>query len=134
MITASVESIKADGTIRIAYSPESATVPTNWKNLFIEDERVELQLYEKVQYLNQALEALQVVYEKNSEEKDQAYFGYNLTDFSPAGVTIKLNFSDPLLVSQGYDNDLVKIRLLKSYFMEPDYGQSADEFRQSRLM
>ena len=44
----------------------------------------------------------------------------NLTDFENGGIRIKLNFSDPLLVSQGRDADRIYIKLLKSYFLQPD--------------
>lgn len=43
----------------------------------------------------------------------------NLTTFTPEGLMIKLNFSDPLLVSQGEYADSIKIKLLKSYFLQP---------------
>lgn len=43
----------------------------------------------------------------------------NLTEFTSGGLTINLNFSDPLFISQGEMFDFVKIKLLKSYFMRP---------------
>ena len=63
---------------------------------------------------------MHVTFLKNSYEKDQKFFFSNLTDFTPEGIKIKLNFSDPLLVSQGQDADQVRIKLLKSFFLTPD--------------
>ena len=42
-----------------------------------------------------------VEYLKNSEEKDQAYFNYQVTNITETNIDIKLNFSDPILISQG---------------------------------
>ena len=42
-----------------------------------------------------------------------------MTDFSSEGLTIRLNFSDPLLVSQGEFKDQIRIKLHKSYFLTP---------------
>ena len=63
---------------------------------------------------------MHVTFLKNSYEKEQKFFFSNLTDFTPEGIKIKLNFSDPLLVSQGKDADQVRIKLLKSFFLTPD--------------
>ena len=63
---------------------------------------------------------MHVTFLKNSYEKEQKFFFSNLTDFTPEGIKIKLNFSDPLLVSQGQDADQVRIKLLKSFFLTPD--------------
>lgn len=46
----------------------------------------------------------------------------NLTTFTNDGININLNFSDPILVSQGKTADKIKINLLKSYFLVPDAG------------
>lgn len=40
--------------------------------------------------------------------------------FESNGIQINLNFSDPLLISQGQKADQVVIRLLKSYFLRSD--------------
>lgn len=44
----------------------------------------------------------------------------NIVSFNNRGVQINLNFSDPMLVSQGQEADTVVIKLLKSYFLRPD--------------
>ena len=54
---------------------------------------------------------------QNSEELPQENFVANLTSFREDRLTIKLDFSDPILVSQGLQADQVSIRLLRSYFM-----------------
>lgn len=40
-----------------------------------------------------------------------------MTCFEQSHLCISLNFSDPILVSQGFEPDQVRIRMLKSYFM-----------------
>ncbi len=62
---------------------------------------------------------MHVTFTKNSEELDQKYLMSNLTTFTPEGLNIQLNFSDPLLVSQGEYADFIKIKLLKSFFLQP---------------
>lgn len=62
---------------------------------------------------------MQVQFVKNSDQRSQVYFEANLVDFSAEGVQIKLNFSDPLLVSVGEAPDFVKIKLQKEFFMNP---------------
>ena len=63
---------------------------------------------------------MSVSFEQNSEELPQRYFLWNLTTFSEGNLQINLNFSDPMLVTQGEDADVVVVRLLKSYFLNPD--------------
>ena len=60
---------------------------------------------------------MNVEFIQNSEETSQKYLITNLTTFKAGGISINLNFSDPLLVSQGESADLIKINLLKSYFL-----------------
>ena len=43
-------------------------------------------------------------------------------------MTINLNFSDPILVSQGEIPDSVEIKLLKKYFLRPQY-EKPDDYR-----
>ena len=43
-----------------------------------------------------------------------------MTEFREDGLRINLNFSDPILISQGQEADVVVIRLLKSYFLNPN--------------
>ena len=44
---------------------------------------------------------MHVQFIKNSEEQKQQYFTANLTNFTEYELKINLNFSDPILVSQG---------------------------------
>ena len=52
-------------------------------------------------YEEQLKNILHVTFEKNSDEISQKYLLSNLTSFSEDILTIQLNFSDPILVSQG---------------------------------
>ena len=65
---------------------------------------------------------IEVTFVKNTEEPDQRYFNFNLTAFDSKGLEIKMNFSDPLLVSTSRDDE-VKIKISQEYFMTPDYRQ-----------
>jgi hypothetical protein len=61
---------------------------------------------------------IEVTFIKNTEEPDQRYFNFNLAAFESKGLVVKLNFSDPLLVSTSKD-DQVKMKISKEYFMTP---------------
>lgn len=63
---------------------------------------------------------MHVTFEQNSEEEQQRYFVQDLVNFDSGGIQINLNFSDPILISQGSEADTVVIKLLKSYFLKPD--------------
>lgn len=52
----------------------------------------------------------------------QAYFKWNLTTFDESGIHIKLNFSDPMMLSQSLDEDEVHIKLKKSFFLMAGMG------------
>ena len=46
-------------------------------------------------------EVFTVDFKKRSEEEDQLYFDYEMIDYTESGIMIRLNFSNPILVSQG---------------------------------
>ena len=54
---------------------------------------------ERYAYENELLKLLSVSFELNSYELPQKYILSNLTSFSSKGMTINLNFSDPILIS-----------------------------------
>lgn len=85
---------------------------------------------ERIEFENGLLDIMHVTFEQNSEEIPQRYFTSNLTSFEPDGIRINLNFSDPLLVSQGEDADVIVIKLRKSYFLNPN--PSLLKFKQNR--
>lgn len=60
-----------------------------------------LTLSEQEEYRDFSKSVLSVKFLKFTEEKDQDFFNYELVSFKPEGIQIRLNFSDPLLVSQG---------------------------------
>ena len=64
-------------------------------------------------------EVFTVDFKKRSEEEDQLYFDYEMIDYTESGIMIRLNFSNPILVSQGDQADLIRITLLNSFFLEP---------------
>ena len=51
-----------------------------------------------------------------------------MTRFDSSGLTFKLNFSDPLLVSAN-QQDEIEIRLQKDYFMSPERQEFSNPFR-----
>ena len=64
-------------------------------------------------------EVFTVDFKKKSEEEDQVYFDYELIDYTESGIMIRLNFSNPILVSQGNQADQIRITLSNSFFLEP---------------
>ena len=75
---------------------------------------------DRLAYEEELLNIMHVAFEQNSEEKEQKYFLQNMVNFDSRGVQINLNFSDPLLISQGQEADTLVIKLLKSYFLRID--------------
>ena len=119
-IKADITSIEKNGEITISYNPPDAYVPESWKQLFLEENLAKLSLEERGIVEEQALDLIHVVFLKNSYESEQRYFLSNLTDFTSAGLKIRLNFSDPLLVSQGESRDQIVVKIHKQYFMNPN--------------
>lgn len=95
-------------------------IPNDWRKLWDLREREKMAPKDLVEFEKELIKIMHVQFEKNSEELPQKYFYPELVNFEPSGIKIALNFSDPLLVSQGQEADKIKIRLLKSYFMNPD--------------
>lgn len=118
-IQADLSFIEKNGEITIDYKPPIAIVPTDWDKYFSIKELSKLNITEREEREEKAKEFMHVTFVKNSEEQPQTYFVANLTQFKPEGIKINLNFSDPLFVSQGGISDHVKIKLLKSFFMNP---------------
>ena len=54
---------------------------------------------EREAYESELLGLLSVSFELNSYELPQKYILSNLTSFTSEGMTINLNFSDPILIS-----------------------------------
>lgn len=75
----------------------------------------ELQFFEAV-----ISEVFSVSFIQNSDEKEQNYFKQTVVEFKSSGLDIQLDFSDPLLISQGEVPDQVIIKLLKSFFTQVD--------------
>ena len=125
-ITASLTKIEKNGAVSISYEPPIALIPDTWKQTFVEEERLKLSLEERKEREEDALYLMHVVFLKNSEEDEQKYFLSNLTEWTSAGVTIQLNFSDPLLVSQGMFKDQIKVKLHKHYFLNPKPDEWVD--------
>ena len=75
----------------------------------------ELQFFEAV-----ISEVFSVSFIQNSDEKAQNYFKQTVVEFKSSGLDIQLDFSDPLLISQGEIPDRVAIKLLKSFFTQVD--------------
>lgn len=98
-INANVELIAKNGEINILYNPPVAAVPTDWKDYFVEEELLKLDFFERQERIEQAKEFMHVTFVKNSEEYEQTYFLFNLTQFTEKGIHIQLNFSDPLFIS-----------------------------------
>lgn len=77
-----------------------------------------MSLKDREKFMEELIKIMHVQFEQNSDEDPQRYFYPEILHFDERGIQIYLNFSDPLFVSQGDEADRVKIRLLKSYFMQ----------------
>lgn len=95
----------------VDFDPPLAKVPNEWEKYFDKSSWNDFTDKEREQAESFISKIFQVIFVKNSEETEQKSFGQDLASFSPAGLTINLQFSDPLLVSQGevsnqrqYDN------------------------------
>lgn len=93
-------------------------MPDDWERLFNETYYEQLTPGARKELDAERLEIMHVTFEQNSEEAPQSYFNAKLIEFTSSEVQIRLNFSDPLLVSQGSQSDQVKVRLKKSYFLQ----------------
>ena len=100
-IVPKVAEIGQSGTMLIEFDPPIAKVPDSWEQYFNKANRESLSEEEKVQAETYISKFFQVIFVKNSDEKNQANFYPDIADFTPAGLSINLQFSDPLLVSQG---------------------------------
>ena len=111
----------AAGIIKMNFEPPIVRVPSNWKEWFDGSQGLVTKT-EKTENSAQVFidEIISVLFVKNSEEISQEKFSIEIEDFSPEGINIALNFSDPLLVSQGQEADMVKVMLLKSFFLQAD--------------
>ena len=53
----------------------------------------------------------------DTDSQTQAYFNYELVDFSNEQIQLRLNFSEPLTVSTELTPDTVMVRLSKAFFL-----------------
>ena len=95
-------------------------VPTDWEKIWSLEEREKMAYQDRIQFENALLDIMHVKFEQNSDELPQRYFASNVTEFTKDGLRINLNFSDPILISQGQEADVIVIKLLKSYFLNPN--------------
>ena len=51
------------------------------------------------------------------------YFNYQMTNYTESAITIRLNFSDPILVSQGAEADKLRIAILNDFFLDPKVAE-----------
>lgn len=102
------------------YSPSIVLVPNDWDRLWSLEEREKLSLRDRETFEEELLKIMHVQFIHNSDEEPQRYLMSNLTAFTSYGININLNFSDPVLVSQGETADKIQIKLLKSYFLLTD--------------
>ena len=124
VIEATLREIDTIGSVFIDFSPKAVLVPNDWKRMWDLAEREKLSLKDREAYEKELTKIMHVTFEQNSDELPQRYILSNLTNFESGGISIYLNFSDPLLISQGPDADKINIKLLKSYFLQPDPLQS----------
>ena len=47
-----------------------------------------------------------------------------MTNYTESEITISLNFSDPILVSQGVESDKLKIVISNDFFLDPKIAET----------
>ena len=108
------------GTAYLDFSPSIVAVPNDWERLWSLEEREKMSLKKRETFEEELKQIMHVEFIHNTDEEPQRYLMSNLTSFTSWGIDINLNFSDPILVSQGENADKIRIKLLKSYFLVPD--------------
>ena len=81
-----------------------------------------MSLEDRETFEEELLTIMHASFVQNSEETPQRYVISDLAEFKAGGIQINMNFSDPLLVSAGEESDMIRVKLLKSYFLVPDYA------------
>lgn len=117
-VTPSVNNITRYGGVYIDFDPPVVAVPNDWQKMWDLAEREKMNFSDRISFENDLLDILDVRYIINSDEPSQQYFNWNLTRFNEAGMHIKLNFSDPILVSQSLEEDQIQIKLKKDFFLQ----------------
>ena len=98
-MNAELSQISETGVTVIKFTPPIAAVANDWNRLWSIEERSKLTQSEQEDLEEELLKILHVKFVQNSEEAPQRFVLSNLTDFQPDGIVIRLNFSDPILVS-----------------------------------
>ena len=105
--------------MEISFEPPDVLVPDDWEFILNQNDIQELSENQQLEVKKIKEEIFDVTYVKNSHVEDQEYFDYQLTSFNETGVTIQMNFSDPILISQGFEPDQLQIKLRKAFFLQP---------------
>ena len=108
------------GSAYLEFSPSIIAVPNDWDQLWSLEKREKMSLKKRETFEEELKKIMHVEFIHNTDEEPQRYLMSNLTTFTNHGISIHLNFSDPILVSQGYNADKLRIKLLKSYFLVAD--------------
>ena len=114
-----IESVDHNGKTYVKFQPPVVAVPNDWDVLLDKKEQAKMSPAEREKFEEELLKIIHIKFEQNSEELPQKYFYPELLTFKEWGLVLNLNFSDPLLISQGEVADKVKIKLLRSYFLTP---------------
>ena len=110
--------------MEISFEPPDVLVPDDWEFILNQNDTQELSESQQLEVKKIKEGIFDVTYVKNSHVEDQEYFDYQLTSFNETGVTIQMNFSDPILISQGFEPDQLQIKLRKAFFLQPSTEQS----------
>lgn len=124
-----ITDLNAAGELQIEFDPPVAKVPESWAALFDEEAKAGLSEQERAFLESLVSEVFEVIFVQNSDEKPQSFFDQSIAGFTSAGISVNLNFSDPLLISQGEVPDSVEIRLLKSFFTQVDENAAGGKLR-----
>lgn len=94
-----MEQVDQKGNVLIRFNPPIVLIPNDWEKLWNLEEREKMSIEDQASFDKELLKIMHVQFEKNSDELEQKFFISNLTRFEPDGISVNLNFSDPILIS-----------------------------------
>ena len=99
--------VSSNGQVKIDFTPPAALVQDGWSQIWDEDYWESASELERLQLEKNRDLALQVEFESKGYEELSDLIKRSLVSFTSGELVINLSFSDPILVSQGFEDDVV---------------------------
>ena len=93
-------------------------MPSNWARIFNKSKREKLSSAKQKIYKEFHDSVFRVSFEQQSSDEIEIDLDFELIEFDTSGISIKLRFNEPLLVSQGEYADIATIELRKDLFLK----------------